>query len=176
LYSVTVGELGTSTTQLEESLREILEVASTWNAVILLDEADIFLEKRTEHDIKRNAMVGIFLRLLEYHQGVLFLTTNRVKAFDRAFHSRISVALKYNDLNENARYEIWNNFFKMISIQNIDIKKLSSHELNGRQIKNVVKLSNSLALARKEPINMNHFESTIKIIEKFKTDLENESI
>jgi hypothetical protein len=34
---------------------------------------DIFLERRTEQDIKRNAMVGIFLRLLEYHQGVLFL-------------------------------------------------------------------------------------------------------
>jgi hypothetical protein len=39
------------------------------------------LEKRTENDVKRNAMVGIFLRLLEYHQGVLFLTTNRVKCF-----------------------------------------------------------------------------------------------
>lgn len=32
------------------------------------------LEKRSENDIVRNAMVGIFLRLLEYHQGVLFLT------------------------------------------------------------------------------------------------------
>jgi hypothetical protein len=54
-------------------LREILEIASVWDAVVLIDEADIFLEKRTEEDIKRNALVGIFLRLLEYHQGVLFL-------------------------------------------------------------------------------------------------------
>jgi hypothetical protein len=38
------------------------------------------------------------LRLLEYHQGVLFLTTNRVKSFGDAFPSRISVALKYSDL------------------------------------------------------------------------------
>jgi len=65
LYSISVGELGTTTTELETKLREILEVASCWNAVILLDEADIFLEARNESDIKRNAMVGQFLRLLE---------------------------------------------------------------------------------------------------------------
>lgn len=71
--SVSVGELGTSTIDLEERLREILEIASVWDAVVLIDEADIFLEKRGDEDIKRNALVGIFLRLLEYHQGVLFL-------------------------------------------------------------------------------------------------------
>jgi len=65
LYSVSVGELGTTVEKLEEKLREILEVAHLWNAVILLDEADIFLEKRSDNDIHRNAMVGIFLRLLE---------------------------------------------------------------------------------------------------------------
>lgn len=39
----------------------------------------------------RNSLVATFLRLLEYHSGVLFLTTNRVKAFDEAFLSRVSV-------------------------------------------------------------------------------------
>ena len=69
LYSVTVGELGTNTKDLETKLQEILEVASesnddeidssgVWNAVILIDEADIFLEKRSDNDIVRNAMVG----------------------------------------------------------------------------------------------------------------------
>ena len=90
-----MGELGTDPRQLESSLREILDVATAWDAVIGLDEADVFLEARDEHDIVRNAMVGVFLRLLEYHQGVLFLTTNRVKNIDSAFYSRISVALQY---------------------------------------------------------------------------------
>lgn len=113
-------------------LRDILDVASVWNAVILIDEADIFLEKRTDNDINRNALVGIFLRLLEYHQvcsprnpipskkgkerikisdrypqGIIFLTTNRVKRFDEAFHSRISVALKYPELDEEGRRKVW---------------------------------------------------------------------
>ncbi|PKK67210.1 P-loop containing nucleoside triphosphate hydrolase protein, partial [Rhizophagus irregularis] len=98
LYNVSVGELGTSVVELESKLSEILEVASIWNAVILIDEADIFLERRSENNIYRNALVSVFLRLLEYHQGILFLTTNRVKCFDAAFQSRVSISLKYNDL------------------------------------------------------------------------------
>lgn len=90
IQSVSAGELGTTTEKLETALKDILDVASVWNAVVLIDEADIFLEKRGDNDIKRNGeengslgvdvylgMVGIFLRLLEYHQGILFLTTNR---------------------------------------------------------------------------------------------------
>jgi len=57
--------LGTKVEKLEVNLKKIMEVAYEWEAVLLLDEADIFLEKRTGNDIKRNAMVGIFLRLLE---------------------------------------------------------------------------------------------------------------
>lgn len=38
-------------------------------AVVLLDEADIFLEERTLSDLKRNALVSVFLRVLEYYSG-----------------------------------------------------------------------------------------------------------
>lgn len=41
--------------------------------------------------IERNALVSVALRLLEYHRGVLFLTTNRIKTFDDAFLSRFSI-------------------------------------------------------------------------------------
>jgi len=109
LYSVSVGELGTSTEQLEHQLQDILELASIWSAVTLIDEADIFLEARTNSDILRNAMVGIFLRKLEYHQGVLFLTTNRVGCFDPAFNSRISVSIHYEELKPDARSLVWKN-------------------------------------------------------------------
>jgi SpoVK/Ycf46/Vps4 family AAA+-type ATPase len=53
LYTVTVGELGTEVEKLEENLKEILEVSCSWNAVVLIDEADIFLDKRNESDLKR---------------------------------------------------------------------------------------------------------------------------
>lgn len=89
LYMVSAGELGTDPRVLERSLTDILDIAHAWGAVLLLDEADVFLEKRSIHDIHRNALVSIFLRLLEYFQGILFLTTNRVETFDDAFQSRM---------------------------------------------------------------------------------------
>lgn len=46
---------------------------------MLLREADVLLQKRDSRDVARNALVSIFLRHLEYFQGVMFLTTDRVE-------------------------------------------------------------------------------------------------
>ena len=43
LYMVSTGELGTRSDQLEIELNKILDVAHSWGAVLLLDEADVFL-------------------------------------------------------------------------------------------------------------------------------------
>lgn len=143
LYMVSAGELGTDSRTLEAELNKILDIAHSWGAVLLLDEADIFLEKRTIHDIHRNALVSIFLRLLEYFQGILFLTTNRVETFDDAFQSRIHVALRYGDLTTKAKRSIWKMFLERVrAIEGVrtatfseeDYDTLSRHILNGRQV------------------------------------------
>lgn len=79
LYMVSAGDLGTDSRYLEAELQKILDICHAWGAILLLDEADVFLEKRNMQDIHRNALVSIFLRQLEYFQGILFLTTNRVQ-------------------------------------------------------------------------------------------------
>ena len=38
LHSISVGELGATAVELEKKLNEILEVASIWNAIVLIDE------------------------------------------------------------------------------------------------------------------------------------------
>lgn len=143
LYMVSVGELGLDSRTLETELNKILDIAHSWGAVLLLDEADIFLEKRTIQDIHRNALVSIFLRLLEYFQGILFLTTNRVETFDDAFQSRIHVALRYGELTPKAKRSVWKLFLERVrekegvQIQNFtdnDFDALSRHNLNGRQV------------------------------------------
>ena len=58
LYMVSAGELGTDPARLEHELQKILDIAHSWGAVLLLDEADVFLEKREVHDIHRNALVS----------------------------------------------------------------------------------------------------------------------
>ena len=171
LYLISVGELGTDPRQLESSLREILDVATAWDAVIGLDEADVFLEARDEHDIVRNAMVGVFLRLLEYHQGVLFLTTNRVKNIDSAFYSRISVALQYPAATSDKRLQIWTNLLDAAGVRGIDVATLGDHDLNGRQIKNIIRLSQTLARARNGDVTNGVLSEVIDLTTKFERDI-----
>jgi hypothetical protein len=171
LYMVSVGELGTDPQQLEESLRQILDLSAAWNAVVLLDEADIFLEARDEDNILRNSMVGVFLRLLEYHQGVMFLTTNRVKNFDKAFHSRISVALKYPSMTAETRKQVWTNLLRAARVEGLQIDTLASIPLNGRQIKNAIRLAQTLARRDNRPVVASDVMDTVKIAEQFEKDV-----
>lgn len=151
LYMVGVGELGTSASELEENLRQVLDIASTWNAVLLLDECDIFMEARTDSNIQRNAMVGVFLRLLEYYQGVLFLTSNRAKNIDKAFYSRISMAINFPPLSTDDRIKIWENNLALNGITSLDESDIEymaeTYAINGRQIKTACR--NAMALATK---------------------------
>merc|ERR1711935_643319 len=97
-------------TELETKLGEILQICRQWDALILLDEADVFLEKRTSTgSLERNAMVSIMLRLVEYFKGVLFMTSNRVDTLDPAFKTRITLGLRYANLDPNARMQVWRN-------------------------------------------------------------------
>ena len=98
LYRVTCGDIGTDPQGVEEYLKSVLYIGSTWGCVVLLDEADVFLEERTKMDMQRNALVSVFLRVLEYYDGILILTTNRIGTFDEAFKSRIQLALHYPPL------------------------------------------------------------------------------
>lgn len=58
LYSMSAGELGNTAEDVEQHLNMILEMATKWNAVLLLDEADVFLEQRTSHYLERNKLVS----------------------------------------------------------------------------------------------------------------------
>ena len=58
LYTITSGELGSTTALIQENLSAALELATTWNAIVLLDEADVFLEQRSPNDLERNALVS----------------------------------------------------------------------------------------------------------------------
>lgn len=159
LYSVSVGELGVTPGEVESSLQEILEMVTMWNAVLLLDEADIFLEARSKDDIIRNAMVGVFLRLLEYHNGVLFLTTNRVGNFDLAVLSRISVILKYPDFTDETRQRVWDNILSSAGITGIDTAAMAvNYDVNGRQIKNAIRIASSLASHAGVPVEQSMIE------------------
>jgi hypothetical protein len=98
LYPITCGDLGSTAEDVEYNLKKHFTLASRWDCVMLLDEADVFLARRKAEDLHRNSIVSVFLRMLEYYKGLCFLITNRVGAFDEAFKSRVHISLSYKCL------------------------------------------------------------------------------
>jgi hypothetical protein len=95
-----------------------------WDSIVLLDEADIFLEQRCRQNIFCNVMVGVSLKLLEYHNSTTFLTMDCVFTFDPAIRSRISIAIKYRPLKRLTKKRVWQQLLDMINA------KISETDLN----------------------------------------------
>ena len=107
LFPITCGDIGDNAKEVQRNLEQNFHLAHHWNCVLLLDEADVFLAQRERTDLRRNALVSVFLRVLEYYRGILFLTTNRVGTFDDAFKSRIHMSLYYPPLGRKSTIEVW---------------------------------------------------------------------
>lgn len=174
LYFVSLGQLGTSPAELEKKMGDILDLCGRWDALILLDEADILLEKRTKGgSLERNAMVSVMLRLVEYFKGVLFLTSNRVDSLDPAFRTRITLALRYDPLDVEARSKVWNNLLDasnqsdLISNGEIIPNELAKFDLNGREIKNCLRLALALAAEEGEPLSQKMLIETATLVLDF---------
>ncbi|WP_036259332.1 ATP-binding protein [Methylocapsa aurea] len=106
LYRVHSGQLGLNVAQMEQALKDVLTRAQRWGAVMLIDEADVYIKKRDDN-IATNAVVGVFLRVLEYFNGLLFMTTNRVDDIDEAIVSRCIAMIKFHPPTADARRRIW---------------------------------------------------------------------
>lgn len=63
LYRVSVQDLGSDVSTLERRLQRATDRCSRWNAVLLLDEADVFLEERSLDSLQRNELVSSKSRL-----------------------------------------------------------------------------------------------------------------
>ncbi|KAK7961975.1 ATPase [Apiospora aurea] len=159
LLSLTSGDLSTNSLTVEKSLEYFLQLGERYGAMVLLDEADVYLEARRARDLARNGLVSIFLRALEYYRGVLFLTTNRVRAFDAAFTSRIHVALHYRSLTDADRQKIWVNSFERLERDSsgrvhvsvmareyaYEAQEVLALAWNGREIRNAIQTAVALA-------------------------------
>ena len=125
----------------------------------------------------------VFLRTLEYFNGILFLTTNRIGTFDQAFQSRVHVTLGLPALDRNRRADVWTIFLddlaskaKISASQHSVLRQLvedkwSREPLNGRQIRNAVRTAMLVAEKKGEMPGQSHFETVIKIGRDFETYL-----
>ena len=62
MLSITAADLGHKPEDLEKNLLGFFKNARDWDAVVLLDEADVYLESRSVGDLRRNSVVSSKLR------------------------------------------------------------------------------------------------------------------
>jgi hypothetical protein len=112
----------------------------------------------------------------------MFLTTNRVGVFDTAFKSRVHLAIRYPALSATSRRELWETFITSGSAENkpqwIDsalLDKLAGYELNGRQIKNIVRTGFALALSAGTELSLKHIAMGLKALKSFDSDFEGDA-
>lgn len=164
LMIISFGNLGTTPDNVERALKDIMRLAEYWNAILLFDEADVFLESRNNSsDVARNAIVGVFLQALEYHKGVIFLTTNRETSLDPAIISRAVLTIKYQPSTIEQALIIWYNMLARVTTNVDDIilklQHLTDIVRNGRDIRNVIHIA--LILAQGKDLTFEHIQQAM---------------
>ncbi|KAG6849404.1 hypothetical protein H0H93_008710 [Arthromyces matolae] len=167
LYIVGASDLGQTAREVDTHLLRIFQIATRWNAIVLIDEADVFLHRRTPLALEQNSLVAVFLRHLEYYEGVLIMTTNMNENFDPAFESRIHFSMHYPDLDHGSRKQIWRTFIRQLGDQASEFNEdqynyLADCKLNGRQIKNTVSVARSLAADEEVPLAERHIKLVLE--------------
>jgi hypothetical protein len=159
LYVVQIYEIGTNVHAIEENLAKIFKRVEKWEAIILFDEIDVMLSKRNDN-LEKNAIVGVFLRLMDYFRGIMFLTTNRIEVIDDAVLSRITINIKYPDFTIETRKKIWELKLEDAGLSINSMDRLIKLNMNGRQIRNMVRLGKIIYI---DKINQDEFIKLIKI-------------
>lgn len=185
LFYLQAEDLGISAATLGANIKRVFEMATDWDAVVLLDEADVFMAERRPHDISRNELVSIFLRELEYFRGIIFLTTNLLATIDTAFRSRVSLHLVFKTLGPEARETLWRKFLDRLpppatieggaasdassgtegpaGLVEDEIKELGRWQLNGREIKTAVKMTKAWCDQKGYEMTLERLENGIRV-------------
>lgn len=158
LIKLTLGSL-TDGEGLAQRLAIGFKRAKRYNAILLLDEVDVFIRKRGSHNPMFDENTSVFLRVLEYFDGILVMTTNLVDHIDTAVFSRVHVCLEYGAQTEKERLAIWRSMFppelmKVMAGNDETHEKmfneLAKIQLNGREIKTVIQNAVSKAVVSTE--------------------------
>jgi len=155
-----------------QNLERILSRAQHMDVVLLFDEADALLGKRTEikdaHDRFANTDTNYLLQALEDYAGIAILSTNRKNNIDEAFTRRIRYVVEYPRPDAAQRQILWQRLLdelaatrapgeSKLQVLSADLKQLASTiELTGAQIKYAVLAAVFAARRDAAPLAMKH--------------------
>lgn len=174
LYKIQAAQLGLEPEDMEKQLRMLLHRAERWDAVLMIDEANAYIHDRGV-DVKQNAIVGVFLRLLEYYRGIMFLTTNQTGPdglkidIDDAILSRCNAVVTFDLPTKEDAVKLWKLQAKLLKIKiSDDFPKKAAEMFNysGRTIRQIMRLAGRLARKRGVEVTLDMLETVDKHISK----------
>ncbi|KAL9619323.1 MAG: hypothetical protein Q9160_006088 [Pyrenula sp. 1 TL-2023] len=151
LLPVRIADFGSVSREIEQNLILFMTLAERWGCILLMNEADAILGKRTRFDREGNNIASTFIGALDHFTGILIFKTSKIGAFDVAIKSRIHLTLYFPRLDLRAVIRLWdNNLRRLLSEKRVkcyrnDILKFAKHHYeqeglrwNGREIRNAI--------------------------------------
>ncbi|ETT24119.1 cell division protein FtsH [Rhodococcus aetherivorans] len=151
----------------EKNLHRILTTAEELDVMLLIDEGDSLLGRRTEvrsaNDRFANLETNYLLQRLEHYRGIIVITTNAADHIDSAFQRRMDVVVAFTPPTQAERAGIW----RLHLPDNHQVPESLITELahrctmTGGQIRNAVLHATLLALGENRPVTARHLDQAI---------------
>jgi hypothetical protein len=145
----------------EQNLERIFNAAARSNAVLLFNEADSLMGKRSAvhdaHDRYANIEISYLLQKMEQHEGITILTTNLRGNMDDAFLRRLTFTVHFPFPEEESRREIWKRIWPAETdvLPEVDFAlRAKCFRLSGGNITNIGLASAFLAAANGRPVSL----------------------
>jgi SpoVK/Ycf46/Vps4 family AAA+-type ATPase len=152
----------------EKNVDRLFSRAEELDVVLLIDEGDALLARRTDvrssNDRYANLETNYLLQRIEAFDGVLVITTNARQRIDEAFERRIDATIDFTAPGPTERYFIWrrhlawNDEFDDGFLQ----EAAARCALTGGQIRNAVLHATMLALEDRSGIRDHHLEAAVQ--------------
>lgn len=141
----------------EKALDRAFAAAEELDAILLIDEGDALMAKRTDvgnaNDRYANLETNFLLQRIESFSGILIVTTNAADRIDAAFSRRMDAVVQFRAPDEVRRYEILDRHLGDHRVSDDLVQEIAVRcALSGGQLRNVALHARLLALDRQRAI------------------------
>ncbi|KAK8128119.1 AAA family ATPase [Apiospora sp. TS-2023a] len=176
LLRITPRKIGSTVQDVQNLVTSTLALTRCWDCVLLLKQADIYLEPRNTSDVFSNAVANEFNNLIDAYKGIIVLTSSCANSSGNALNYRATIVISFSldycqqrHIWENLVYQLYrsgNESTKEIDVDKFDlvemVEQFYKYSLNGRQMHGLIANARRLAAFEEERLHMRHFQKIIK--------------
>ena len=153
----------------EKNLSRILGRAEDLDVILLLDEGDALLSRRTDvrsaNDRYANLETNYLLQRLETYDGIVVVTTNLGAQIDPAFRRRMDVVTRFHLPDAEQRWRLWqlhlpaDHVLDAATLEEVSLR----YALTGGQVRNAALYATVGAIARHGRVGRQELYAAIEL-------------